>query len=120
MPSTIKNYALDYNNDALIDLKSTEDSFASAANYINRIGWKKSQPCFIRVKLTNNINGAAQYRVETYDSHIFTLGDIGTLTANDGTVYDVSVLGVAGVVGVISRKLDWGIGAAIFIPYMYV
>jgi len=47
------------------------------------------------VKLTNNINGAAQYRVETFDSHVFTLGDIGTLTANDGTVYDVSVLGVA-------------------------
>ena len=47
------------------------------------------------VKLTNNINGAAQYRITTYDSHVFTLGDIGTLTANDGTVYDVSVLGVA-------------------------
>merc|ERR1712216_569908 len=27
MPSTIKNYALDYNNDNLIDLKSTNDSF---------------------------------------------------------------------------------------------
>ena len=38
MPSTIKNYALDYNNDDLIDLKSTKDSFASAANYINKLG----------------------------------------------------------------------------------
>ena len=28
MPSTIKNYAIDYNNDDLIDLKSNEDSFA--------------------------------------------------------------------------------------------
>jgi len=51
MPSTIKNYALDYNNDDLIDLKSTEDSFASAANYINKLGWKKNNPCFYRIKL---------------------------------------------------------------------
>ena len=31
------------------------DSLASAANYINRIGWKKGQQCFFRVKLTNKI-----------------------------------------------------------------
>jgi len=55
MPSTIKNYALDYNNDSLIDLKSTEDSFASAANYINKMGWKKNNPCFYKIKLKNNI-----------------------------------------------------------------
>lgn len=46
------------------------------------------------LKLTNNINGAAQYRLTTYDNHIFTLGDIGVLIASDGTTYDVSVLGV--------------------------
>jgi len=34
MPSTILNNAIDYNNDNLIDLKSSEDSFASAANYL--------------------------------------------------------------------------------------
>ncbi|MDC0054526.1 lytic murein transglycosylase [Candidatus Pelagibacter sp.] len=55
MPSTIKNYALDYNNDDLIDLKSTEDSFASAANYINKLGWKKNSPCFYKVKLKEDI-----------------------------------------------------------------
>ena len=32
------------------------DSLASAANYINRIGWRKGEPCFYRVKLTNKIN----------------------------------------------------------------
>ena len=41
MPSTIKNYAIDYNNNANIELKKIEDSFASAANYISKIGWKK-------------------------------------------------------------------------------
>ena len=55
MPSTIKNYALDYNNDDLIDLKSTKDSFASAANYINKLGWKKNAPCFYKIKLKENI-----------------------------------------------------------------
>ena len=55
MPSTIKNYALDYNNDNLIDLKSTYDSFASAANYINKLGWKKNEPCFYKIKLRDNI-----------------------------------------------------------------
>ena len=57
MPSTIKSYALDYDKNNKIELKSSlDDSLASAANYINRIGWKKGQPCFYKVKLTNKIN----------------------------------------------------------------
>ena len=55
MPSTIKNYALDYDKNDIIELKSIKDSFASAANYINKIGWKKNQPCFIKVNLTKNV-----------------------------------------------------------------
>ena len=55
MPSTIKNYAIDYNNNANIELKDIEDSFASAANYISKIGWKKNQPCFYKVSLKENI-----------------------------------------------------------------
>ena len=34
MPRTIRNYAIDYNNNETIELKKTEDSFASAANYL--------------------------------------------------------------------------------------
>jgi len=55
MPSTIEGYAIDYDENNIIELKSTKDSFASAANYINKIGWKKNQPCFIRVNLTENV-----------------------------------------------------------------
>jgi len=55
MPSTIDGYAIDYDKNNIIELKSTIDSFASAANYINKIGWKKNQPCFIKVKLKKNI-----------------------------------------------------------------
>ena len=55
MPSTIEQYAIDYDKNNIIELKSTKDSFASAANYINKIGWKKKQPCFIRVNLIENV-----------------------------------------------------------------
>ena len=56
MPSSIKMYAIDYDNNNKIELKtSLKDSLASAANYIHRIGWKMNQPCFYRVKLTKNI-----------------------------------------------------------------
>ncbi|MAJ85784.1 MAG: lytic transglycosylase [Candidatus Pelagibacter sp.] len=55
MPRTIKNYAIDYNNNNIIELKKVEDSFASAANYLNKIGWKKNQPCFKKIRLKNDI-----------------------------------------------------------------
>jgi membrane-bound lytic murein transglycosylase B len=55
MPTTIEKYAIDYDNNKIIELKSTKDSFASAANYINKIGWNKDQPCFIKVKLKKNV-----------------------------------------------------------------
>ncbi len=55
MPRTIRNYAIDYNNNKIIELKKIDDSFASAANYLNKIGWKKHTPCFTKIELTNNI-----------------------------------------------------------------
>ena len=55
MPRTIRNYAIDYNENDTIELKKTEDSFASAANYLKRIGWKKNQPCFYKIDLEKNI-----------------------------------------------------------------
>ena len=55
MPRTIKNFAIDYNLNTVIELKEIDDSFASAANYINKIGWKNNQPCFYKIDLKNNI-----------------------------------------------------------------
>ena len=55
MPRTIRNYAIDYNENKTIELKKIEDSFASAANYLNKIGWKKNEPCFFKIELKNNI-----------------------------------------------------------------
>ena len=55
MPRTIRNYAIDFNNNKTIELKKTEDSFASAANYLKKIGWKKNQPCFYKINLNKRI-----------------------------------------------------------------
>ena len=55
MPRTIRNYAIDYNKNKTIELKKTDDSFASAANYLKKIGWKKNEPCFFKIDLKKNI-----------------------------------------------------------------
>ena len=55
MPSTMKNYAIDYDNDNYIDLKNNNDAYASAANYLSKIGWKDDQPCFYKIDLSKEI-----------------------------------------------------------------
>jgi membrane-bound lytic murein transglycosylase B len=55
MPSTMKNYAVDYDNNNYIDLKNNIDAYASAANYLKKIGWKKNQPCFYKINLSKQI-----------------------------------------------------------------
>ena len=55
MPSTIDNYAIDYNSNKEINLKNNIDAFASAANYLSKIGWRTERPCFYKVVLKDNI-----------------------------------------------------------------
>ena len=57
MPSSIENYAIDYDNNNKIELKeSLQDAVASAANYLNKIGWKYQSSCFYKVELTKPIS----------------------------------------------------------------
>ena len=57
MPSAIENYAIDYDKNGKIELKqSLYDALASAANYINKIGWKYKSSCFHKVELTKSIS----------------------------------------------------------------
>jgi membrane-bound lytic murein transglycosylase B len=51
MPSTMKNYAIDFDKNNYIDLKNNKDAYASAANYLSKIGWKDDQPCFYKIDL---------------------------------------------------------------------
>ncbi len=55
MPSTMKNYATDYDGNGSINLKSNPDAYASASNYLKKIGWKSNEPCFYRIDLNNDI-----------------------------------------------------------------
>ncbi len=56
MPSTIKNHALDFDDDNYIDLKSPFDAYASAGNYLNDMGWKQNSHCFYKIQLNDNIS----------------------------------------------------------------
>jgi membrane-bound lytic murein transglycosylase B len=57
MPSAILKYGIDYDGDGSIDLKNSKfDSIASAANYINKMGWKYKAPCFDEVIFTKKMN----------------------------------------------------------------
>ena len=56
MPSTIKFHALDFNDDNKIDLKDPHDAYASAGNYLNKIGWDKDSHCFYKVQLKEGIS----------------------------------------------------------------
>ena len=55
MPSTMKNYAIDYDKNSYIDLKDNADAYASAANYLSKIGWRGDQPCFYKVDLSKDV-----------------------------------------------------------------
>ena len=55
MPSTFITYAVDGDGDKQIDIvNSIPDAFASAANYLSQVGWRKGEPVMIEVQLPEN------------------------------------------------------------------
>ncbi len=54
MPSSIRSYAIDFDNDGKIDLQaSAEDAIGSIANYLALHGWKKGLPSAFPATLIN-------------------------------------------------------------------
>jgi membrane-bound lytic murein transglycosylase B len=52
MPTTFMLYAVDGDQDNKIDVvNSLPDAFASAANYLSQVGWRKSEPVMVEVQL---------------------------------------------------------------------
>jgi len=101
MPSTIKSYAIDYDGNNKIELKnSLRDSLASAANYIHKIGWKKDQPCFYRVKLNNPIKN--KY--------------VNTSARNISNKMKISEWKKKGVVNIDGTELKTNLNAALIMP----
>lgn len=67
MPTTYNAYAVDFDNDGIIDIwDSFADAAASAANYLTSIGWDKNIPWGWEVKLPWNfdyeLSGREKYR----------------------------------------------------------
>ncbi len=57
MPSTYLRYAVDFDNDGKKDIwNSLPDAFASAANYLSDIGWKKNQKWGREIFLPENLS----------------------------------------------------------------
>ena len=57
MPSTLLKYGVDADGDGRINIwTSLPDSFASAANYLNKAGWQKSEIAMLEVQLPANFN----------------------------------------------------------------
>ncbi len=57
MPSTMLKHGVDADGDDRIDIwTSLPDSFASAANYLNKAGWQKDEIAMLEVKLPSNFN----------------------------------------------------------------
>jgi membrane-bound lytic murein transglycosylase B len=65
MPTTFMMYAVDGDGDKKIDVvNSVADSFATAANYLSQVGWRKGEPSMIEVHLPANFEWQnAQYNL---------------------------------------------------------
>ena len=76
MPSTFMMFAVDGDGDDRIDIvNSTDDAFASAANYLSQVGWRKGEPVMIEVQLPANFEWEnAQYTLRKPISEWVQLG----------------------------------------------
>lgn len=84
MPSTFINYAIDGDGDNRIDIvNSAADAFASAANYLSQVGWRKDEPAVIEVQLPPSFDWQnAQYNLRKTMSEWTQLG-VTTLQTSD-------------------------------------
>ena len=92
MPTTIKNYAIDYNKDNYIDLKNSEDAYASAANYLDNMGWNTNEPCFYKIELSTKVpkkylNVSAQKlrnkkKLKKFEKYILNFADLSSVDEN--------------------------------------
>ncbi len=80
IPSTMRDYAVDFDNNANIDLRGSKaDALGSAAHYLSRHGWRWGEPAMTEVALPAGFD--------------YTLSDGTKRTVNDWTGLDVRPVG---------------------------
>lgn len=84
MPSSYRNFAVDYDQDGFADIwHNTRDAIASVAHYFQKHGWKANEPVLARAHVTQH-----------FDPALAT----NALEPNT-TLLDLAALGVAPVIG---------------------
>ena len=59
MPATMRDYAVDFDGNGVIELRTSEaDALGSAAHYLSRFGWVPGEPAFIEVMLPQGFDYA--------------------------------------------------------------
>ncbi len=82
IPTTFRDYAVDFNNDGNRDLwESPEDALGSAAHYLSRHGWRWNEPVFAEVQLPKGFD--------------YGLSGSGSKTVNEWTALGVAPFGGA-------------------------
>jgi len=75
IPTTFRDYAVDFDRNGNTDLWTSEgDALASAANYLTRSGWKVGQPVMSEVVLPNGFDYASSETVRKPVSEWVALG----------------------------------------------
>jgi membrane-bound lytic murein transglycosylase B len=90
MPSALRKYALDGDNDGKIDVWQSEaDALTSAANYLNSIGWLEKERWGRQVKLPKNFAFQQVEFDQFYD--LATFKALGLTRANGAALSDYKI-----------------------------
>ncbi|MGB1198459.1 MAG: lytic murein transglycosylase [Thalassotalea sp.] len=91
MPTALKSYGIDGDNDGKIDVWQSEaDALTSAANYLNQIGWNTNQRWGREVTLPESFDYTATEQDKQYPlSHFKTLG-VTTVYQQPLSNYDIN------------------------------
>lgn len=85
MPSSYRNYAVDFDGDDKIDIwNNTSDAIGSVANYFVRHGWRGNQPVATRASARPGYAEAGLNELKVPDTSIAGLDELGFVPATAG------------------------------------
>jgi membrane-bound lytic murein transglycosylase B len=70
MPSSIRQYAVDYDGDGMVDLRNSPvDAIGSIANFLTQHGWKRGEPIVFPATVTSSSSENANNAWSNYIGH---------------------------------------------------